>query len=259
MSHHRTSFTAASVSITALLLTGCGTAEDDEQPGATESPQPTQTETETETAEPSPTSEETPADEDDEETTPTDEDAEDEQGPEGENTNGGLNSDDDGAADESAPGGEDEDFNPEEFDNDSVDETTDDPSAVGELTEVRLGHHGDYERLVFEFTGDELPNDYQIDWTDDPTNLGTGESLDMTNDVVLAVRFHVANVIDSDVERPVPIDEPLIFDEGEFVQEVHFGGQYQSTADYYIGLDAERDFRVEAREGPSRLVLDIAQ
>ena len=43
------------------------------------------------------------------------------------------------------------------------------------------------------------------------------------------------------------------------MQEVHFGGQYQSAADYYIGLDTERDFRVEAREGPSRLVLDIAQ
>ena len=253
MNHYRTAFTAASVSITALLLTSCGTTEDDEQPGAAESPQPTQTETETETAEPSPTPE----------TTPTEEDAADTQDPEEENTNGGL--DDEDSEDESAPDGDDgsddlaEDFNPNEFDTDSVDETTDDPSVVGELTEVRWGHHGDYERLVFEFTGDELPNDYQVDWTDEPTNLGAGESLDMTSDVVLAVRFHVANVIDSDVERPVPIDEPLVFGEGESVQEVHFGGQYQSAADYYIGLDTERDFRVEAREGPSRLVLDIAQ
>ena len=155
MNHYRTAFTAASVSITALLLTSCGTTEDDEQPGAAESPQPTQTETETETAEPSPT--------------PTDEDGEEGQDPEDENENGGL--DDEGSEDESAPDGEEgsddlaEDFNPEEFDTDSVDETTEDPSVVGELTEVRLGHHGDYERLVFEFTGDELPNDYPVSYT----------------------------------------------------------------------------------------------
>lgn len=52
MSHPRTFFTAASVSITALLLTGCGTPEDDAQPGAAQSPQPTQTETETVEPEP---------------------------------------------------------------------------------------------------------------------------------------------------------------------------------------------------------------
>lgn len=254
MSHRRTSFTAASVSITALLLAGCAPAEDDEQPGAEESPQPTQIETETETAEPSPTSEETPADEDEE----------DDQGPEGGNTNGGLNSGDEGSEDENAPDSEDasddlvEEFNPDEFDTDSVDETTDDPSVVGELTEVRLGHHGKYERLVFEFTGDELPNDYQVGWTDDPTNLGTGESLDMTSEAVLALRFHVANVIDSTVERPVSIDEPLVFREGEFVQEVHFGGQYQDTADYYVGLDSDYEFRVSVDENPSRLVIDVA-
>lgn len=252
MSHRRTSFTAASVSITALLLTGCAPAEDDEQSGTVESPQPTQTETETETAEPSPTPEATPTDEEDE-------GAEEGSvgGRSGDEDSGGEDAEgqhpDDGDPDDFSEG-----FNPEEFDSSAVEEIAEDAVSVGELIEVRLGHHDGFERLVFEFTGDDGPTAYRVEWVDEVVSMRTGRELEVAGEAILYVQLDgLEPDPDSDNVNPLVV-EPLIFEPGHPVLEAHYDGVYQELFHFYIGVDAERDFSVEERDEPGRLVIDVA-
>lgn len=263
MSHRRTSFAAASVSITVLLMTGCAPAEDDEQPGTAESPQPTQTETET--VEPSPTSE----------ATPDDEDEEDDQDPGDENGNGGLNSDDDGAengsppedetAEEDAPEDSSEAFNPEEFDRDGVEYEVEhaDASALGDLTDLRHGLHEGFERLVFEFSGEEEPNFFYVQWDEEPSSMMTDSPIDVSGDAALLLNI---NGLFSGPPEDSPAGddlleldgEPYVIESSTLFTEVHPGGRYQSTGRYYIGLDTERDIRVSPQDNPSRIIIDVA-
>lgn len=266
MSHPRTSFAAASVSITALLLAGCAPAEDEEQPnGAAEFPQPTQTETETETVEPSPTAEATPGDEN----------GEDGQDLEDENGNGGLNSDDDGAENETPPEDEaveedasedsSEAFNPEEFDRDGVEYEVEyaDVSDLGELTGLRHGLHEGFERLVFEFSGEEHPNFFSVEWTDDPRTGMTREPIDVEGGGVLELEvlgLYPGPLDDSPAgdERIEFQGEPLLIEESTLFTEVHIASRYQDNAQYLIGLDTEREIRIDQQGEPSRIIIDIA-
>lgn len=245
MSHRRTSFTAASVSITALLLAGCAPAEDDEQPGAEESPQPTQTETETETAEPSPTSEEAPADEDDEEATPTDEDTEDEQdqGPE----DPSLNDEPEVDLSQFTTDAQEGDF-PESG------------AALSAVTDVRLGQHEGYERLVIEFS-DDPPSGYAARYTEEAIT-GMPDVGDTTDHLE---GYEVLELTVMGLEHEDPNHATELHSEGAWqpqqsalVSEVILGILFEGTATYFVGLESQAEFQVNHAENPNRVIIDIA-
>lgn len=248
MSHRRTSFTAASVSITALLLAGCAPAEDDEQPGAEESPQPTQTETETETAEPSPSPEASPTHDEDNETDAAQEPEVDDQ------DEGGSTAEPDGADEPDLTGFSRESQASEDF-----------PSAAEpgteaiQLVDVRVGQHEGYDRVVFEHRGDGQIS-YQVQYIEQPADRGLGEPINVPGDAFLEVTVfgltfdpgrHDSDDILTGTIEGAEASSPLV--QGIRAQSIFEGG-----SDYFIGLDQERDFSVEIREDPVRVVVDIA-
>lgn len=274
MSHPKTFFTAASVSITALLLTGCGTTEDDEQPGAAESPQPTQTETETETAEPSPTPETTPADEDDA-------DGQDSNGQETDEGSIDEGSDDEGSGDETDAAQEPDVDDQDEDDSAAEPDAAEEPDLTGfsresqasedfphpgepgeeaiQLVDVRVGQHEGYDRVVFDHRGDGQIS-YQVEYIEQPTSHRSGDPIEVPGDAFLEVAVFGLTFDSGNHDHDDILTGSIEGAEAGsmMVQGIHAQSIFEGGSGYFIGLDQERDFSVEIREDPVRVIVDIA-
>ncbi|HSK72762.1 MAG TPA: hypothetical protein VK892_13760, partial [Pyrinomonadaceae bacterium] len=68
-----------------------------------------------------------------------------------------------------------------------------DVKGVAVLKEVRSAEHGNYDRVVFEFEGAELPG-YHIEYIDKPVRAcGSGDVVPLKGDGWLEIRFQPAN------------------------------------------------------------------
>jgi hypothetical protein len=124
------------------------------------------------------------------------------------------------------------------------------------VTDVRVGHHGSFDRITFEIGGDGETG-WLIEYEDDPRSQGRGDPVEVAGDAVLRVALQgMAYPTDAPAE---PYDGPERFQPErttaivEVVQDVLWEG-YQ---DFFIGLDDERAYRLERLTDPQRVVIDI--
>lgn len=124
-----------------------------------------------------------------------------------------------------------------------------------QITDVRVGEHDGYDRVVFEFTGGipqtlieaVLPPFFQD---------GSGLPLDVSGTAFLKVTMRDASRVSPD--GVVTYAGPTEF-EPDFPQLVHLieGGDFEAVSTWYIGLNGGGCTRVLTLAGPSRLVIDI--
>jgi hypothetical protein len=131
------------------------------------------------------------------------------------------------------------------------------PNATGAaiLKEVRSARHANYDRVVFEFDGAELPN-YKLEYIDKPVRAcGSGDVVPFAGDGWLSVRFSGANahtdageatVKDRDRSPNLPIvkDLKLICD-------------FEAEVEWVMGVSSPNKYRVLELKSPTRLVVDI--
>ncbi len=123
-------------------------------------------------------------------------------------------------------------------------------------TNVRVGHHDGFDRVVIDLGGTGTPG-WVAEWTTDPVGPGSGEPIDVSGDSVLRIRITGAGYPgDTGAEfysGPNPVDGTGV------VTEVHLAGIFEGESEVFIGVDADQpSVRITVLTEPTRLVIDIA-
>jgi hypothetical protein len=123
------------------------------------------------------------------------------------------------------------------------------------ITDVRVGSHQGYDRVVFEFDAGTpqtvieavLPPFFQ-----DPSGL----PLEVAGTAFLKVTMTGASRVSLD--GVVAYDGPTSFEPGfdQLVQLIE-GGDFEAVSNWYLGLDGGGCIRALTLDDPSRLVIDI--
>lgn len=126
-----------------------------------------------------------------------------------------------------------------------------------QITDVRVGTHDGYDRVVFEFSGGipqtlieaVLPPFYQD---------ASGLPLTVSGTAFLKITMHGASKVSPDggITYTGPTSFEPAFD--QFVQLIE-GGDFEAVSTWYLGLNGGGGgcIRVLTLDGPSRLVIDI--
>ncbi|MCZ9307213.1 hypothetical protein L8V01_06925 [Corynebacterium sp. c8Ua_181] len=131
------------------------------------------------------------------------------------------------------------------------------PKAPSELTvtDVRIGQHEGFERVVFELDGGGAPG-WFVDYADTPTQQGSGKTIAHSGDTALNV--NIDGVVypfeaGKDDPRIGVVDAPT---EGIVTQVVN-GGTFEGRRQFVIGMNARKPYSVQVLDNPTRLVVDI--
>jgi hypothetical protein len=124
-----------------------------------------------------------------------------------------------------------------------------------QVTDVRIGTHDGYDRVVFEFDSG-LPNAV-IEGALPPFYADpSGLEIEVGGSAFLKVTMHGASKVSPD--GAVTYDGETNFEPGfDRLQQLLEGGDFEAVSTWYLGLDGGSCFRVLALSDPSRLVIDI--
>ena len=126
------------------------------------------------------------------------------------------------------------------------------------LTDVRVGRHPDFERVVFEFRN-TVPG-YDVRYVKRPVRAdGSGAIVNVAGKFVLQVRME--NALDADLSResaPRTYTGPsrLTLD-GARIEEVVRSGGFEGVLTWVVGTSERAPFRVITLRGPPRLAVDL--
>ncbi len=136
---------------------------------------------------------------------------------------------------------------------------TQDPSADAALTvtDVRVGHHDGFDRVVLELGGTGTPG-WRVEYVDQPTDDGKGDVVAVDGDAYLQVMISGSGYpMDTGVEEYAGPNPVRAGDDGE-VEEVLLRGVFEGYTQAFVGVDDERrPFRVFSLEDPTRVVVDV--
>ncbi|GAA4751692.1 hypothetical protein GCM10023328_38480 [Modestobacter marinus] len=126
------------------------------------------------------------------------------------------------------------------------------------VTDVRLGAHPGFDRIVFEVAG-EGEAGWRIGYTDDPRAQGSGAPIDVPGEAVLGMTL-TNIVLPGDAPAGVqPWDGPdrRQLPGASTVQSLVEDTLYEGQYTFFAGLDAERPFAVSRLSSPQRVVVDV--
>lgn len=127
------------------------------------------------------------------------------------------------------------------------------------LTEVRVGDHTGFVRIVFEFTGSGTPS-YEVGYAAPPfVGGGSGEEVPVLGSAYLKVRVMPGSRFDPATGDLVYTGDATIDPALDPIVEVQFVDDFEADMVWVVGLMAERPFTVRVLQGPLRLVVDIAK
>lgn len=127
------------------------------------------------------------------------------------------------------------------------------------LRDVRAARHEGFDRVVFEFGGDDLPG-YDVRYVRPPARQdGSGDAVQVDGAHLVEVRME--NALDADLRRPSApptYTGPRRLAPGtpEVAELVRTGG-FEGVLTWVVGLRDRVDFRVTALTDPPRLVVDF--
>lgn len=128
--------------------------------------------------------------------------------------------------------------------------------GYGELrtTDIRVGSHDGFDRLVIEFEGTGEPR-YHIGYNNDPRQDGSGFPIDVPGASKLEMIVH-GTAPDMSPDAKYKPNTNLGQTGGNIV-DVYNGGAFEATSQYVVGLKSERPYKVEILHEPTRLVVDF--
>ncbi|MBE1515162.1 AMIN-like domain-containing (lipo)protein [Nesterenkonia halotolerans] len=250
----RPAFLTASIAAGALALASCGTPEEDPAPISTSATPSSTVEEETNSEEsnspePSPEDTETdaPADDSSQEETSA---PEEEPSPAEEASDGSQAEGESHHVDRS-------EFSRETTATEGFPGTPGAPAEIQHLVEVRVGQHEGYDRVVFEHNGpSELG--YQVEYVDSPTDPQLAEPIDVPGEAFISIGVAGLGLPTSNFDSVLSGPIEGVDTRSQLVYGVHALSPFEAQSTYFIGVDQQRDFRVQVLEDPVRLVVDLA-
>lgn len=125
-------------------------------------------------------------------------------------------------------------------------------------TDVRVGKHEGYDRIVFEFAEDVIPA-YDIEYvTDTQYTCGQGAQVAVEGTATLRVRLSGARIHDDSGTLSIPSRElaPGLPSIAEAREICGFEGEVTWLVGL-VGLDVDSEFRLFLMQNPGRIVIDI--
>lgn len=123
------------------------------------------------------------------------------------------------------------------------------------LTAVRTGQQDNFDRIVFEFAGSQLPN-YHVEYVDKPVrSCGSGDVVPLRGDAWLEIRFMPANAHNEQGEPTVKTRE--MAPNHKVVKELKATCDFEAEVEWVAGLASPNKYRVRELKNPTRLVVDV--
>jgi hypothetical protein len=125
------------------------------------------------------------------------------------------------------------------------------------VSDIRIGHHDGYDRVVFEVGGTGTPG-WDVGYVDEATSQGGGETVEVAGDAVLQVTLTgVGYPYETGVEE-FSSSGPVSGSGTPIVTEAVYDATFEGTTVTFVGTTAEAPFRVFLLQNPTRVVLDVA-
>lgn len=127
---------------------------------------------------------------------------------------------------------------------------------VGTLTDIRLGGHEGFDRVVFELTGPGTPS-WNVRYVDEAIQDASGMAVDVDGDAVLEVTLFNVSIPEPD-ERFYDGPDTIRADGTEQVEEVVYTSLFEGYLQTFIGVDdGEQPFRAYSLDDPARIVIEV--
>ncbi len=127
--------------------------------------------------------------------------------------------------------------------------------SVAVLKEVRAARHENYDRVVFEFEGAELPG-YHIEYIDKPVRAcGSGNVVPLKGDGWLEIRFYPAQAHDENGQPTIKNREQN--PNFQIIKEMKSTCDFEAVATWVLGVSSPNEYRVLELKNPTRLAVDI--
>ncbi len=124
------------------------------------------------------------------------------------------------------------------------------------LQAVRTAGHAGYDRVVFEFSGEQLPG-YTVSYTDQPVRrCGSGREVPLAGEGRLVVQLRPAQA--HDATGNVTVAERERSPGLAVLRELTLICDFEALVEWAVGLPAPARYRVWELSGPPRLVVDLA-
>jgi hypothetical protein len=132
------------------------------------------------------------------------------------------------------------------------------------LTDVRVGAHGCYDRVTFEFKpqAGEAPGPvaWHAAYEEPPiTEDGSGRTVAVKGASFLVVRFSAAGADLSQEGAPETYTGAASLESADAtrIRQVRRIGDFEGVLTWVIGLDRRRPFSIASQDNPSRVVVDV--
>jgi hypothetical protein len=131
------------------------------------------------------------------------------------------------------------------------------PDALVSVTDIRIGRHEGFDRVVFEADGAGTPG-WDVRYVDAASSQGSGAEIEVAGGAVLQVTITgVGLPTETGVEEYGEPDR-LSAGDTEMVTEVVWDRTFEGTSVAFVGVTEETPFRVYLLEDPARVVLEVA-
>lgn len=137
--------------------------------------------------------------------------------------------------------------------------STAEPSADAALTvtDVRVGHHDGFDRVVLELGGTGTPG-WRVEYVDAAVADPSDEQVDLAGDSVLRVTVEGTVLPYETGLAEAPIGVPLTAAGGTAVAEAVYLGAFEAQSQALVGVTGDpRPFRVQLLADPVRVVVDV--
>ncbi|CCG03573.1 AMIN-like domain-containing (lipo)protein [Blastococcus saxobsidens] len=126
------------------------------------------------------------------------------------------------------------------------------------LTDVRLGAHDDFDRIVFELAGEGTAG-YEVGYTEDPRSQGSGEPVQVPGDATLGITLTNLLLPGDAPEAVTPWAgrEQLEIAGTSTLQALVADALFEGRYSFFAGLDQRRPFAVTRLSDPQRIVIDV--
>lgn len=139
----------------------------------------------------------------------------------------------------------------------STDTGTASAGARGTITDVRIGHHDGFDRVVFEFHGIGTPG-WTAQYVPEASSQGSGQPIRLRGEAVLSVAITgVGYPTDTGIQE---FRRGAVVIHGtDVVTEVFFDSTFEGMSQAFVGTTAERPFRVYLLPNPARVVVEVRE
>lgn len=126
------------------------------------------------------------------------------------------------------------------------------------VTDIRVGEHEGFNRVVYELGGTGTPG-WHVEYVDVAAQDGSGRPVEVGGQAILEVRITGSTYpFDSEVQ-PYSGPDPVPGIPGGVVTDVNGALVFEGVTQSFIGVSEQgRPFSVSALTNPTRLVIDIA-